>query len=528
VELSRIAEESARGSFSLMAGTATSTIIGGVASIVIARLLGPAMYGLYSLAFVLPALLLSVTNLGVDSALKRFAASLRSQQKFTGLASMMRSGLLLRLAASSAAFLLMLAFSGQLAASVLQRQDMEQLVAVASLMIIFQGLSDLSYSTLVGLDRADQSALVRSLPDAVRAVLSPALIVVGLGVVGAVVGQVSGWVLAGLVGVWFLLAQRRALRKMPSERESKNGPRTDIRTIMSYGLPLYVGGLLVTVLDQYQTIVLAFFTSDAEIGIFTVALNFTMLIEIVAAPVATALLPAFSKLDLETKKEALQKVFQQSICYTTLIIFPVAIFVITLSGELILAVYGAAYSDASTYLTLYTSVFLLTGLGYLVIGNFLSGIGRTKETLKIALLQLIIFIPSAPVMAWLFRVPGLVVAFVISAFVATSFGMWLAIRAYGMHVAFGRSVAALAAALVSALPVLLFLQNSPLPALANVCISAPMYLGAYLTLAPVFRAVRRTDVQFLDQILGQVRFLGAASHLIFAYETRLLSVLEHD
>jgi len=59
----------------------------------------------------------------------------------------------------------------------------------------------------------------------------------------------------------------------------------------------------------------------------------------------------------------------------------------------------ASYSYASTYLALYMCVFLLTGLGSQVLGNFFNGIGRTKETLKMGIVQLAIFLLAAPVMA---------------------------------------------------------------------------------------------------------------------------------
>jgi O-antigen/teichoic acid export membrane protein len=51
VELSEIAGESARGSFSLIVGTALSTFISAAVVIIMARLLGPDDCGLYTLAF---------------------------------------------------------------------------------------------------------------------------------------------------------------------------------------------------------------------------------------------------------------------------------------------------------------------------------------------------------------------------------------------------------------------------------------------------------------------------------------------
>jgi len=526
VELARIAEESAKGSFSLMLATAASTVIGAVVVIVIARLLGPSGYGLYSLAFVLPSLFVSVADLGVSPSLTRFSASLSSRREYVRLARMMDSGLILAVLASLASYLLSVRFAGPLGGFVLQRQDMAYLLSVASVVIVFQEIFTLAYNTLVGLDHMGQSALMTVLRDLVRLILSPVLIIVGFGVAGAIAGQVSGWAMAAALGLCLMLVHRRVLSTTPSDRSSENGLQENIKTMMVYGLPLYAGTLLGTILSQYQTIALAFFTTDAEIGNFRAAINFGSLIGVVATPVVTALFPAFSKLDLETRKEDLRRLFEYSVKYTTLLILPAAVVIAALSKDLIRVVYGSAYGLASTYLALYVGTFLLAGLGSQVVGSFLNGVGRTKDTLKITAVQLGIFLPTAPLMAWLFRVPGLIIALILSGLVSISYGLWLSTVRYGMRVDLKSSFAALVAALASALPVLLIVYYSVLPSLANVIIGGLLYLLAYLTLAPLFGAVKRTDLQTLAPILGQIRILRPPTSMVFEYMLRVLDVLD--
>jgi len=53
-ELAKVAEDSARGGFLLISGTALATVIMAIASILIGRLLGPELYGQYTLAIVVP------------------------------------------------------------------------------------------------------------------------------------------------------------------------------------------------------------------------------------------------------------------------------------------------------------------------------------------------------------------------------------------------------------------------------------------------------------------------------------------
>jgi O-antigen/teichoic acid export membrane protein len=363
------------------------------------------------------------------------------------------------------------------------------------------------------------------LRDVTRVASSAVLIILGFGVAGAIIGQVSAWMLTGLLGVLLLLAIRRGLRTISSTPNVRT-LREDTQTMTAYGLPLYVGSLMVTLLAQYQNIVLAFFTTNAEIGNLSAAVNFGALVSVVATPVAASLFPAFSKLDLQTRKQDLKTMFELSVKYVTILVLPIAVFVAVFSRDLTRAVYGTAYGYASTYLALYMCIFMLTGLGYYVVGNFLNGVGKTKETLKITLIQLGVFLPAAPLMASLWRVPGLIVALVLSALVATSFGLRIATRRYEMRVDLKSSLRTLAAALASTLPILPIVYYSPLPSLANVLLGGSIYLAAYLTLAPLFRAIKRTDLEILAPILGQIRVLKPITNLIFAYETRLLAALE--
>jgi len=78
-ELLKIAEDSARGGFFLISGSILATVISAVATIIIARLLGPELYGQYALALVIPQLLFLFADVGINQGLTKFSASLRAQ-----------------------------------------------------------------------------------------------------------------------------------------------------------------------------------------------------------------------------------------------------------------------------------------------------------------------------------------------------------------------------------------------------------------------------------------------------------------
>jgi len=72
-EVVQIAKESARGGYYLFVGNTLSTGILTVASIIIARLLGPNDYGLFSLTIAVPSLFIGLVDFGITSAITRFS-----------------------------------------------------------------------------------------------------------------------------------------------------------------------------------------------------------------------------------------------------------------------------------------------------------------------------------------------------------------------------------------------------------------------------------------------------------------------
>jgi len=55
-----------------------------------------------------------------------------------------------------------------------------------------------------------------------------------------------------------------------------------------------------------------------------------------------------------------------------------------------------------------------------------------------------------------------------------------------------------------------------------------LYLGAYLTLAPILGAVEKQDILNLRTLLGGTRIVAVLVNPVFDYEARLLSTMGGD
>jgi len=398
---------------------------------------------------------------------------------------------------------------------------MTYLVSLASLTIFFQIIFNLSNSVLIGFNRMDQSAILTGLYQLVRLIATSMLLALGLGVVGAVVGNVFGVLVSGLFGATLYVLHYIAVRP---QQERDGSFSADVKPMVVFGLPLYVASVIHTLTNQYQNIVLAFFMTNNEIGNFGAALNFGVLIGVVGSPMTVSLFPAFSKIDSETGRGELRKLFEVSVKYTTTIIAPTVTAIAVLSKDLILAVYGNAFTLAPLYLGMYVTVFFLAAIGYNVLSSLFNGLGKSKENLKLGLIHLGVFLPMAPLLSLSLRVPGVIIAMVLSTLISTGYGLNLAVRRYGMGIDLKGSLLTLLASLMAGVPTCMFTSVSTFPSLANVLLGASIYLLAYLTLAPLLHVVTLSDLHQLRPILLRIRFLKPIVMIVFEYEKRIISI----
>jgi len=298
-----------------------------------------------------------------------------------------------------------------------------------------------------------------------------------------------------------------------------------LRIAVKYGLPLYFGGLLTTLLIQYQNLVLAHNVPDFEIGNFNAAVNFTALLSLVAYPVATALFPAFSKINPHSESNDLKRMFDISVKYGSFLLIPASMIVALLSKDLVFTIYGRGYGSAPLYLSIYVGIFLLAGFGSIILGPLFNGIGETKETLKIRIITAALFLPAASVMAQAYQVVGLIIAFIASNLAGTAYGLKMAHKKFNLKLDLNSSLRIYLASAISIVPTLLLLSAVNLPSLLNIAIGGFTYLASYLTFAPLTGAIKRTDVQNLSQILSKIKPINLIIKPIIVYENRLLSAL---
>ena len=523
-ELTAIAQKAARGGLFLFVGNASSTVVLAVGAIIVARLLGPSSYGLYTLTVVTPALLISLSDAGINFALVRLPARLKAEGHYARANRLIKLGFMFKLAISTVAFLICYAGSTVIATAILNRPELAPFLQLASLMIVFQAILDAANSSFIGQDLMQYSASVQIMQAILKGTLGPAFVLIGLGITGAILGYVLSLAAAGLTGATLLFT-----RHARSPSRAIDASLSELRELLGYSLPLYLATIFGVLLTQYQNIVLAHFASNVEIGNFGATWNFNSFMVILVYPITTAIFPMFSKMDPRNQRSDLARGFVLAVKYTSLLMIPASIAVMVFSRDLIYLTYGSSYTFAPQYLVLLSALYLLTGIGLLILGSFLYGVAQTGTVLKMSILTLGIFLPLGPVLTWLWGPLGLLMAYILSGATSTLYGVRRVSLRFGTRPDLKASGRILLAALGAAVPTLALIQlDGAGIGMINLVIGGLLYLAVYLTLAPISKAVNKQDIINLRTILGRTRIVAGLTNPVFDYEDKLLSAMGQD
>jgi O-antigen/teichoic acid export membrane protein len=401
-----MARVSVKGGFNLLWGLVASTVISAVGTIVIAKLLGPGNYGLYSVALTAPSLISTFRDWGMNTAMVKYAAQYNSEGDVAKIRNVFLSGLVFEVALGASLSLLCFSISPFLA-TLLHRPTITPLIQILSLIILTGGLVNTASAAFTGLETMHLNSIMLIVQSLVKTALIVALVVFGLGTVGAATGFTAGMLIAGLTGVILMWMMYKAL---PQPVSSKLEIAGTIKTMFKYGLPVSIGSIISTVLIQFYSIILAIYvTSNVIIGNYNLAVLFSVLITFFATPVTTMLLPAFSKLDPQKDNETLKNVFQYSVKYAALVVVPIAAMVMALAQPGIGTIFGNAYSSAPLFLVLTSVTYLYSAFGSLSASNLINGQGYTAYNMKLSILTAAIGFPLSFVLISKFGVLGLIV-----------------------------------------------------------------------------------------------------------------------
>jgi O-antigen/teichoic acid export membrane protein len=500
---------SASGSFQLLIGVATSTVIMAVGTIILGRIMTVNEYGLYGVVLIPSTMINLFRDWGINSAMTKYIASFRVSHKDEQIHDVIAAGLIFEVATGLALSFLSLFMASFIASTVFHRSESTSYIAIVSVSIISGSLLVASQSGFVGFERMGLNSFTLICQSIVKTAVGPVLVLLGYGVLGAVIGYTLSFIAAGVIGLAiFYLILFRPIRKKATNRFRI---AKTLKTMLKYGVPLSVSFVLGGILAQFYAFMIASFVSDTMYGNYLTTLNFSVLLTFLTIPISTVLFPAFAKLDPQKDHELVRTVYASSIKYASLLLVPATMAVMALSGPMIGTLYGEKYVYGPFFLTLYVIGNLFSVFGSLSSGGLLSGLGETRVLMKQGILTLAIGLPFGFLLIPTFGIVGAIVGSILAGLPSMFWVIYWVWKHYEAKADFRCSAKIFAASALAA--VAAYLPTSLL-GIANwikLIIGLVIFLTVYILGAPLIGAVCSAD---LDNLRAMFSDMGIVSKII--------------
>lgn len=515
-------KNSATGSFQLFIGKMLSTIIMAVGTIILTIFILESDYGLYAVALIPITTILLFQDWGVSFALTKNCAHCRATNRTGELRSVIVAGLTFEAATGVVLTILSLLVANFLASAVFDKPQSAFLITLASVTILFSGLLGAAQSVFIGFERMGLSSLVMICQAVSQGVLSTLLVVLGFGAVGAIVGYTFSILAAAVVAL--LVLYFAIFRKLSSDSAGKSTIIKTLKPLLAYGIPLAIAGILSGILPQFYNFLMASFVDVATIGNFRTATNFAVLLTFFTFPISTVLFPAFSKLDHQNEPQLLKTVFTSSVKYAALFLVPATMAMMVLAKPIIGTLYGNKWLEAPPFLALYVVIYLLSIFGNLSLSSLLTGLGDTKMMMKMSTLTLCIGTPLAFLLIPQLGVIGLIIVTIVAGIPSLFIGLnWIRKR-YGTKPDLRISARILLASAVAAAATYLLLNTLNAPSWIQLATGALLFLGIYLTAAPLFGAVNQADVNSLRAMFSGLAIVSKTLEIPLSIIQKVLDV----
>ena len=520
-----MAKVSAKGSFHLLWGLVISTVISAVATIFVARLLGSDLYGLYGIVLIAPSLIGVFRDWGINSAMVRYTAQFRSEDRPAEVRSILISGIIFEIAVGMALSAISFALSGYIATNVFHRPEITSLIQVASISILAGGLISAATAAFTGIEKMALNSIMLICESIIKTVIMMALVILGLGTSGAVLGYTIAMVIAGAIGLALVGTQ---YKKLPKLTDAKLEIKAYTKTMLTFGMPLSVSVIISGFQAQYYTFLLPIFyiTDNTAIGNYRIASTFVVLIAFFATPITTMLFPAFSKLNPQKDKQTLQNVFQYSVKYASLLVVPVAALVMCLAEPAVSTLFGTTYSSAPLFLALLTLNYVFPAFGSLSVGNFISSQGKTTFILYLTLITAAIGIPLGYILIMQIGVLGLIVTSLVTGIPTTIISLYWIRKHYELTVDWRSSAKILLSSAIAAALTYILISLLDYSSLIRLIIGAVFFTLFYLATVLLTRTINKSDMENLRGMVSGLGIIGKIFSRILNMIEKLMKILK--
>lgn len=374
-----------------------TALLGLITVILLARLLGPGGNGIYQMVFLLPTMIVTLSNLGIGPATVYYVARKDYPLK-TIISANLILGLIISAIACIIAVILVLFFGDKIFPAIPIRLLLIVILIIpisllqSYLLTIFQGLQDFKVFNLISI-----------VPQGVILLL----VVLGVwildgGVKAAIAANMLGSIVALSITLYYL---------KPYLDFRVIADRGYIFNALNYGIKAHLSNIMAFLNERLDMFLVNGFLNPAAVGIYSIAVQIVEKLWMLSQSVSTVILPRISELkDEEEIRKQLTPLISRWVLMTTLVLSVLLAFI---APYLIPLLFGKGFVNSGTALQIMLPGIVL-GSASRVLSNDFAARGRPEINTYLAIITLSINVAGNLIMIPKMGINGAALATTIS------------------------------------------------------------------------------------------------------------------
>ncbi len=356
--------------------------IGGlIFTIILARLLLPELFGLYSIALSVIILILSFTDLGINSALIRYVSYYTGKNNKEKTRQYTKYFLKIKIFLIAITSILIIIFAKPLSIYFFNKPELFYLLLASLFYIITAPLEGFAESFFVIKKEVKYTIVLEFIFQVSRILLTIISIKLFIGldkIIGVLIGLGLTSLIASIYTINYLLKNWSYLF------EKDKYLNVDKKKVKKYITYLTISTLSLILFGSIDMLMLGRFVPTEYAGYYKVALSFVTSMAAITS-LTYAILPFFTQL----KKDKLEKLLKIIIKYSSILTIPVIFGLIILGNKLIVFVFGNNYGDSIHPGYWLSPLIFITALNSIFL-NLFQAREKTKITAEVTIYSLIL------------------------------------------------------------------------------------------------------------------------------------------
>lgn len=480
----KLAKQVAKNAFYRTLAKIIGNVSGILIAAILARILGPHEFGVYSLALSVSFLCISLADQGITATSIKYISYYHGKWDLVSLRTSFRYLVKLELTISLFITSLVVVFSGTLS-FVFKDPSLRIPLIFAGIIVLFGTAINVVTSLFVGLQRFEYTLLKQILYEIFRWILVVPLSVLFLAT-GAVAGTCMAYAFTLIILVVIVLNKFRLFIF------------GDVGNLNKNKLNIFIGFMSLTnistiILSYTDIIMIGVLLSTTDVGYYRAAVN--VIVAVVGLlTVFDVLLSAFSRLSSAELKNVIVKVSK----YSIIISFPLAVIIYYLSGEIIYLIYGSQYISSIPVLSVLS--FILFPNAFNFIGPLFISRDKPECPAILTVISVILNIVLNYVLILKFGIIGAAVASVISRCLVAVLGIYLLYKYFNTTI-FDLVIKSILGSFV----MIIILKILPhLEILYYKIILSILLLMIYLVVMFAMRGLTIDDIVYLRKLLSSI------------------------